>query len=270
MKRIFCILLAVLCLTSVALADAIYEPQGDFYQRHRDECEYVQRSYIVSDDGAEIKVSPESGKTLGSYEAGAQFYADYVYTDPKTGVQWGSCIFRDGDKWLEGWVCLTGMQVVYDYRDFAADHGEAFYEPAEGEEPTIELDGTVTQLWPYPGAAQPDTEITADEADGLTLEFWTLFDDEDGRQWGYLSYWRGWRNKWVCISDPSAAELPVRETPEVIIQVDEGALPQREDANTLFREVLPWLGVALALSISGSALFIILLKRKYRKSHPGK
>ena len=264
MKRILCILLALMCLTTAALADVIYEPENAFYEHHRDECEYVSRSYIVSDSGAEVQIKP-GGKSLGSYAAGETIFADYLYTDPNTGESWGLCTFYDGQRWTDGWVCLTGMQVVYDYRDFAADYGEAFYEPAEDEVPAIELDTTVTMLWPYPGAAKPDTEITPDQADGLTLQFWTLYDDEAGRTWGYLGYWRGWRDKWVCISDPSAAELPGMDTPKTIV---EPGTSGRADANTLFREVLPWLGLALAISISGSALFLILLKRKYRKAHP--
>ncbi len=263
-KRILCILLALVCLCSTALADVIYEPENAFYEHHRDECEYVSRNYIVPESGAEVCVKP-GGKPLGSYAAGESVYVDYLYTDPNTGERWGLCQFYGGKGWEDGWVCLTGLQVVYDYRDFAADHGEAFYEPAEDEVPAIELSETVTVLWPYPGAAKPDTEITPEQADGLPLQFWTLFDDEAGRTWGYLGYWRGWRNKWVCLSDPSAAELPPRETPVVTVAPSE---VQREDAKTLFREVLPWLGVALAISVSGSALFIILLKRKYRKAHP--
>lgn len=266
MKRILTLaLLMLLCLSlaAPALADVIYEPEDAFYKSHKDECTYVNQSYIVTASGADICTKP-GGSRIGSYAAGETIYSDYNYTDPKTGDVWGNAMFRDGNDWKEGWVCLTGMQIVYDYRAFEAEYGEKFY----GTDGGVCLCDTAVVEWAYPGAPEPlrimerEDRPDADESvrDELTLYLGnTRFDDENGNQWGFLGYWRGRRNSWVCLTDPDAESLPVREvTPKY---VEKGAVSGSigADGNTLL-----WLAVALVAAVVVVTVFLLAQRKKQK------
>lgn len=270
MKRILTLALALLLCLSLAapaLADVIYEPEDAFYQSHREECTYENRSYIAPASGADICTKP-GGSKIGSYAAGETIYSDYLYTDPKTGDVWGSAMFRDGNNWKDGWVCLTGMQIVYDYRDFEAEYGEKFY----GTDGGVCLCDTAVVEWAYPGAPEPlrimEREDRPDADEGVREELTlylgnTRFDDENGNQWGFLGYWRGRRNSWVCLTDPDAESLPVREvTPRY---VEKGAAadamsPQTGDnGNTLI-----WLASALVAAVVVVTVFLLARRKKQK------
>ena len=56
------ILVLSLGLAMSALADVIYEPEDDFFQKHRDECYYENRVYIASGENgyAAVMKNPKS------------------------------------------------------------------------------------------------------------------------------------------------------------------------------------------------------------------
>ena len=255
-------LLLCLSLAAPALADVIYEPENAFYKSHQDECVHSEKNYIVSASGAAVCTKP-GGKTLGTYEAGTTIYADYLYTDPRTGDVWGSCMFRSDSGWEDGWVCLTGMQVVYDNEDFQTEYGAAFYSPEENTDaPTICLCDTPVVLWRYPGAETPLNTLdmwAGEDADDnareeMTLWFHTLFDDEDGRQWGYLGYWRGWRSGWICLSDPAEENLPVRAVTPIYVEKAEGG------AGGSASQV--WLAIGLVAAVAVVTAVLLMLRKK--------
>ena len=270
MKRILTLALALLLCLSLAapaLADVIYEPEDAFYKSHRDECEYVNQSYIVSASGVEILTKP-GGSKIGSYAAGETIYSDYIYTDPKTGDVWGSAMFRDGNDWKEGWVRLTGMQLVYGYAAFAAEYNTKIY-PAGENTPSVCLCDTKIVEWAYPGAPEPvrimEREERPDADDSvreeLTLYFGTLFDDENGNQWGFLGYWRGRRNTWVCLTDPAAESLPVRDITPQYVEKDAASGSIGADGDTLL-----WLAAALVAAVVVVTVFLLVRRKKGMKA----
>ncbi len=145
MKRFATLLLIlVLCrsLGMTALADVVYEPEDDFYEKHRDECYYENRVYIASGEAgfAAVKKNPKSNKTLKELPNGEEVYVSYI---------WG----REGGWGLmdgTGWISMKELTVKYDSISFEQEHGREFLLLEEPE--LLDLSGCEGfGLWEYPG-----------------------------------------------------------------------------------------------------------------------
>ena len=95
-----------------------------------------------------------------------------------------------------------------DIRQFIEDHREEIF---LGEEETLPA-GEKAVLWSYPcsgenqGILEPEEELTFSE----------FYKDSQERIWGNLGYYRGIRDRWICLSDPENEEIPMEEEPPVI------------------------------------------------------
>lgn len=209
MKRLFSLVLTVLtacCLAAPAFADVIWEPEDDFYQRHADECELLQRSFYTNGPEGYVDLfrSPESSSVTGQMENGEKLYIYWRYQD------WG---YVEGD--VTGWAPLGDLQLIYDHISFAEEYGEQFapYD-AEACRPLLDAwTGDALALWPYPGAEQAD--LWQDAADAMEdlkeYGFSEIFVDEEGNTWGFCAYLYGNRDFWVCLDDPGRTAFPVRD-----------------------------------------------------------
>ena len=192
---IVCFLLAP---ALAAYADAIVESENGFYNKHKGECVYLGRSFSANGEEGYVSMMGEPGskKELTEIENGETVYIGY------------SCLY-EGDFWglitqFDGWVRMDQLLVLYDYIAFEEEHSGEFY-PYEGDYSEIEKAGRAF-AWPWPGADAPLWII-----EGLELEyFWAdyAWTDEQGREWGFLSYSRGGRDIWVCLSDPENRDIP--------------------------------------------------------------
>ena len=214
MKRTFSVLLALcLCflLAMSAFADVIYEPEDDFYEKHRDECYYENRVYIAAGESgyATVKKDPKSKKTETELPNGTEIYISFVW-DQDGG--WG---LKDS----HGWISMSELTVKYDSISFEEEHGSEFVYLDEWE--FIDLtDSECLQLWRYPGDTEPFTTLswTGDNAwfsePPEDLSFNTVYEDPEGRRWGHIHYYYGYRNCWVCLTDPDAAWFGSAEEPQ--------------------------------------------------------
>ena len=205
MKRALTLLLTLLLCLGLALpvlADAIYEPEDGFYQKHRDECYYENRVYIASGEAgfAAVHKDPKTAKTKEELPNGAEVYVSFVW-DSDGG--WG---LLDG----RGWVPMSELTVKYDSISFAEEHGSEFRYLDEWE--FIDLTGCEgLRLWEYPGDAEPFYRMSWSGEDAWfteppeDLSFNTIYEDPEGRRWGYIHYFYGFRDCWVCLTDPDAA-----------------------------------------------------------------
>lgn len=260
-RSILLALLLGLLLALPALADEIYEPEDSFYQSHARECEHAERFYVVTGAGADVAEAPGQ-KSVGSCAAGETIYAEYIWRSEKSGSTWGLVNFRNAEGyWDEGWVLLDGMEIVPDGREFNAQYGGEVYTSEDA--PEIKLWETGPYLWTYPGAAEPDAVLDTFvdpehfyDAD-LILTFRTLYDDPEGRTWGRIDYWRGWQDRWVCLSDPENPDLPGSG-------LAAGTVPAGSGKEAGF----PWLAVGLAggAVIAAGALLLALRKRNGKKA----
>ncbi len=270
MKKMMSILTVMLfwmlCVVPVR-ADMIWEPNNDdFYVNHRDSCHYVNRNYTA--DGPEDKVivykSPENPAVVTTWENGHVANIYYTWTD-ENGIVWG--MNNNWETNETGWMPMEYMDVVYDYICFEEEFGEHFVE----ETVTIseEYANISVYFWSYPGA-ETYLEIPMPENAADMPQCSKTFVDEEGRKWGYIGYFRGTRNKWVCLDEPAGdvkilypEEAPVR-TPQAVTEgtfSEEERITPSADGGTMGLIICLVLGVCGA---TGGAL-LGMKKKKDKK-----
>ena len=65
----------------------------------------------------------------------------------------------------------------------------------------------------YPGSGEKSAYVEAEwfTQNSGNQEFQTCYLDPQGRFWAYVGYCYGYRDTWLCLSDPANPELPVIE-----------------------------------------------------------
>jgi hypothetical protein len=218
MKRyatLLLVFLLALCLGTSALADVIYEPNNNFFNAHEDECIYENRVYILNGPDGYVTLchSPEGKAPLRNRPNGREYLVIWIWDGGDLGL-WG--LVNDYDEEYERveemWVPLKDTVLKYDAISFAEEHGSEFRHLETGE--WLDLSGYGRlQLWPYPGAETPINAITWTGEDGWLsappdpLYYETTYEDGDGLLWMNIGYLYGYRNFWVCITDPESEDL---------------------------------------------------------------
>lgn len=208
MKKMLCMLLtaAMLLLPCAALADVIWEPEDSFYERHREDCVYQDgRTYIASGENGSAPVykAPDKGE-IRRIDNGSEEFCQWLYTD-KNGAQWA--LTNSG----EGWINLYDFKVKYDWVEFEKDHKD------EIKDETVELDangmeGDSIIFYDYPGSEREDYDESL-SALGGKISVSKTYTDSEGRKWGFVGYWYGYRNLWISLDDPTVEVPPAAEQP---------------------------------------------------------
>lgn len=220
LKRCFIfILLAICCLVILpvsAYADILIEPKNDFYSKHSSECSRLDKSFYANGKigYVSIKEEPGSKRNAAIIENGEIVFimATYDYN----GEIWGvTQIYADSKKYdelINGWIPMDDLLHVYDYSSFAEEHQSAFY---AYEDSYDSLDtGADIVIWSWPGSGT--TQGTLEALSGEDLADFSIshaYKDEVGREWGFIGYWHGYRNMWICISDPGNYDIPAFNPP---------------------------------------------------------
>ena len=260
-------LIAITCVTLVsllcgfALADVIFEPDDDFYSSHSSECEYVNRDYYANGvSGFTELFSKPNGNSLGFADNGELFHIQFSY---KLGDElWGlaeysesgnKLIARNGDAYKTGWIKLGDMSLEYDYISFDETHSSE-YKNYEGD--YSELAGvTNIVIWTFPNSGESSGTIEqADE--NLTLS--NVYTDIDGAQWGFVSYYYGMKNFWICLSDSSGTEKPAKDIPAVVLNSPEPNAQPESTANGFSTVII----ICVAAAMLCTATALALLKKK--------
>lgn len=201
---------AVLVCPLTAQADVIWEPEDSFWESHQDDCKYLGRNYRTS---GEVKVykSPENDKAVKTLDAGVVFWSYYTYTDVN-GNEWTLYCWDDET----GWIPKVYLETVYDYVSFANEYGDQIRE----ESGTVDEKYLEEQIyfWNYPGAATGGELPRSKELP----EYEKVFTDEYGHEWGFLNYWYGHKNVWVCLDGLTSdlEQLYEGEFPERGVKID--------------------------------------------------
>lgn len=181
--------------TMTVQADLIWEPYQDpFYVEYADECVYENSTFIANGPDGEVVVyeSPISSEQVDVWENGKSAYISFVYED-ENGKLWG--VYDNGDVAKSGWVMLEHMVQKYDSGAFREEFAEQIVEEelALGEAQAV-------YFWTYPGS-KSNSRMELGEN---TLSFSRTFTDEEGHKWGYVGYYMGMKNYWVCVDAPLA------------------------------------------------------------------
>ena len=112
-------------------------------------------------------------------------------------------------------------------------------------------------LWRYPNSGEVTDTVSTEWLGGeksLADYFTPCYRDEEGRFWGYINYIYGRRMAWVCLSDPSNADLPA--DPEVVAAVEKAVGPPVGLA----------VGLVAAVAAGTGVLLYVFWYRKKRKA----
>ena len=246
-----------------AYADLLIEPENDFYAQHRNQIIYLGRSFLAN--GANgfttVKKEPGSKNEIAKLHNGEVTYVQY------------SCLFN-GEFWgilthvgtssngKTGWVRLDEMLVLYDYVAFEEDHfNEIYY--YNGDYNEIQENRSAI-AWPWPGADAP--LWTFEDLDMNSFRASYAYKDNEGREWGFVTYLFGSRNVWFCLSDPLNRDMPVfNPAPEPSVWESETVhIDIRQQIDTQEKESLMLLIIIVlivALVIGTAVLIKVFLKK---------
>lgn len=220
-SRVFMCLLTA-CLLSLGLlplrvrADVLFEIDDSFYRAHSRECDYYYRCYTVNapEGHAVLWESPLSSRQREVLANETSVYGNWHYTDDK-GETWCAVMTgemnRQGYDTIRGWIKTSDCLEPLDHISFQNIHGEEFveYDPAYGE--ALKEVETVV-LWEYPCSGIIRGEEIDAEWFRESGSFGNCWEDPQGRMWAYVGYCYGIRNTWICLDDPSNADMEADES----------------------------------------------------------
>ena len=217
MKRLLSVFFAwtlLLSMSFAAHADVIWIPRNSFLEGHMEQSERTDRAFRALTE-VTVYESPESDKELWKIPEGESVWIYYTYKDPD-GNLWGCT--ENPENGAAGWFPLAYAELVYDFISFEEDFGHSFLALEEPGQLSEEYRNSVVFFWDYPGS-ESFTEFDMASWAGESLpEYFTVYQDTLGRQWGYVNYYYGLRNFWICLDDPTAdydTLYPAGTTPEV-------------------------------------------------------
>ena len=252
MKRKICTLflaaLAVLSLTVPVSADVIIEPRDSFFEKHREECTYVARQYeLAGYDGKVTVFTAPGGVNKLTLDNGLRGTIQFTWEGK--GTTWGYLIYWD-DQWIEGWVPMDDVSLVYDSKQFMTDHAGEIVETDP-----VPVDFHEAVLYSYPNG--PVESTLEEDPDYMSFDelFTQVYTDGAGLRWGNVGYYMGTRDRWVCLDDPMNKELDT-----AIVSVSPSAAQLRgSETVTAGPSVLLIAGVLVAGVVAVTV--VLLLKR---------
>ena len=247
-------LLTVLALTVPVSADVIWEPQDSFYEKHREECDYVNRSYeLAGYDGNVTVFTAPGGSNKATLDNGAQGTIQFTWND--NGTVWGYlCWVSDSN--VEGWVPMDDLSLVYDSQQFMEDYAGEIAETSP-----VPVDFHEAVLYNYPNGTSGTTLEEEPEYMSFSETFTQLYTDKNGLRWGYISYYMGMREYWVCLDDPMNGALNTG-----IVPVSPSPAQVRGSATVTAGP--PVILIAAGLVAAVAAATVILLLKQNRRSCP--
>ena len=223
MKKSVLLILCVMLLGFSAVsahADIIYEPYTEFTQSHHCTSSYFWYRYMVSGDKpVTVYVSPEDLREVLTLEPGEIISVNTTYEDGD--VTWYFYEISPNAGKVSGWIRGTDLERIYDSDLFFEDHKSEIHASV-----TLDItDLTDLACCYYPGGQfmrnlTGEVELEKNNSpDKATLDFLQSWTDEDGNVWGYLSYFYGGVNGWVCLSDPLLEHVEVSKEPVLLRDV---------------------------------------------------
>ncbi len=254
-------LLAITWNFTFVYGDVIWEPQDSFYEKERENCEYVGRTYFANGEKGYVTVyeNPKSRQVVTDLENGENIHIRFTYED-KSGREWGITEFND-KSYKTGWMLMDEVIARYDHISFHEDHKKEFVDYDGSFDPNEYEDKIV--VWEYPGSDVISSHLYMNELKEYLPDFSYMYTDNDGEKWAYFAYYMARRNGWVCLTDPNNESLPT-------IKVDyEGLIPASKPDRTLVQRNGSWLFIGLVAGlVIVTAIFIKVFYGNKNKARP--
>lgn len=256
MKKILtvlAVLLLSLCMHLPVMADVIFEPFDDFFEAHRDECEstLTGRRYTPAEEkGAEVFLSPESDNVVETLPFDTIFWSNTTYTNSAGSWYYfqGRAIDQTGKVIMEdapdGWVKASEVSRLYDSEQFSEDYKDQIIGHSKDECVLNITDLDYVYIYDYPFAPLP-TRFDLSSFGDSEIPFSASYVDPEGNSWGFINYWYGMRNAWICQNYPTydREELLSLNTTSFTIEVVHTSEENKEENVTLgdptFTETAP-------------------------------
>jgi len=282
---LFCTLVLTFSLIPAAHADVLWTPDNQFFYNHSGECTYVGRSYYANGTHGYVTLwnAPDGGIVVDQFENGFTLQVYWQYED------WGCATIFGDEGWIDGWVPMAELALIYDYISFAEEHG-AKIKDYNDEFADYSGDGIGIVFWDYPGAPAP--KLVWDHNDIVPLLTGTedgysyisqTYVDEAGRTWGYVGYLYGSKNLWFCLDDPKGESLLPQEdtsepSPDVSVQPSPALPPADPDTELVppaapklpAAAYLPYILVGIVVLVTAALLFRFYRKKKKDRNSPPK
>lgn len=261
MRKLFSAFLAltlVLVFSVTAFADVIWEPYDDsYYKKHQEDFTFCRSAYETLQDTPCL--DKPGGKVIDTIAAGETFYGEYL------------CTAKDGDYIVSNWRINDKWVSVYILRDLVIDRYDQEFLTDFADQLQTEAPEGIQELfwegpfrfWVYPGGPSRETGNYFEGDDFVTACQW-FYTDPQGEVWGYIGYWYGHQDSWVCLTNmteenltgarevlPASAAAPTLPQTPAETPAETSAIP------TALLIALPT-GVALMAAV----LLIFLPKRK--------
>ncbi|MFI3168083.1 MAG: hypothetical protein R3Y32_08225 [Bacillota bacterium] len=248
---IFVFVVSLSSFATTASADVIPMLPGDFYMEYSKELNYINRDYIT--DGASgsvaVYISPLDYSIEETLQNGEQINIDYTYE--KDGELWG------GNS--KGWVLMDNLALIYDSTQFFSDHSDEFTEYT-GE--IFEIPTALLYSYPNSGTCFEHPEYPDYLLFTQSVSY--VYTDENGNDWGLITYYRGFRNYWICLSNPTDGSLSsgyIEVGTSVSQQVGEDIIPI-DYLQVTSQSQVGIFAIALVLAVAILATILIVKKRK--------
>ncbi len=255
MKKLFCLLLALallFCLSTTAFADIIWEPFEGFYTDNREYFTYAgYYAYANGPAGEVFLYDQPGGKQVGAIPNGKTVYIQHIY-ETKGSPAWA--LFTD-----ETYALLSDLMNRYD-REFFDDHPEIATEAPSGFSVTIPLNAPML-TWTYPRGVCSQVENRWDE--NIMFGMTDYYTDEDGLVWGYMGYWLGHQDMWICLSDYNNSDLQKPEKYLGTPNWGDGFVPIKAEPLPEVRGIDPlYIILPIGAAVIAAALLIFWPKKK--------
>ncbi|MDR0784009.1 MAG: hypothetical protein LBE83_09685 [Propionibacteriaceae bacterium] len=256
--------LAIVCLlalaTPLAYGDAIVQPNNDFWEQHLEQMVRLDREFVVfsATGSVDVQTAPDLTTVVKNLTSGDILMLDY--TCLYDGSYWGYSLEH------EGWIDMEQLRLLKDYADYYDEHQDEFY-PYQGGLAAVQETGAAL-VWRWPGADWPLWTLSFD-AETLTSQMisWA-YRDADGRQWGFIDYYDGNQNFWICLSDPMNADIrhfdPLPEPTVWVPETPHINIPAPTNPTSPIIIVI----VVVVLVVAAAGLILVAWKPKRAESNP--
>ena len=264
MKRILSCVLAFVMLLALAVpafADVMWEPDNNsFYDKHRNECEYKNRSYYANGKEGFVTLldAPNGSMVRAQFENGEKLRVYFIYKG-----SYGLAAFWTDGRETSGWVPMADLVQVYDSISFEEEYVDRIV-PYSGEFADYSGEIEAVNFYAYPGAPEIYTSFKLENMNVLenltgTAEYpsyiGSIFVDENGLTWGNVGYLYGTRNVWFCLDEPDGTAFPLRAIP------DPGLTPAQTPVLPAASYV-PYVLVAAAAAVTAGLLVFFYGKKR--------